>query len=225
MQAKSEKYLAEIGRLTASIVHEINNPMQAIRGAVMLTMEEADQPEVVKDYMKICQEESDRVIRLTDLIRGIYHPGMDEIQSFSIGEFINDILSLTREETNRFEISIETELANGEQIILGNRQQYELALISGILDLSDGISTYCNLISLYSKQKNELVEINLVPSNKGNPDQPEIVQPRLARLHEYIDLSLPEEILNRTGDRISWTNTNGKWMLCYQIHSREMKGG
>ncbi len=67
-----------IGRLTASLFHEINNPMQAIHGAMALALEELDAPESIEAYVNLSQREAQRVIDLIQQVRSIYRPHSDQ---------------------------------------------------------------------------------------------------------------------------------------------------
>jgi nitrogen-specific signal transduction histidine kinase len=61
-----------VGRLTASLLHEINNPMQAIRGSLSLALEELDDADSLKTYIDLGVRESNRVIDLIARARRIY---------------------------------------------------------------------------------------------------------------------------------------------------------
>jgi signal transduction histidine kinase len=57
---RSEK-LAMAGRLAASVMHEINNPSQAIADLVYLIGKDADRPELVRSYAALVEEQLVRI--------------------------------------------------------------------------------------------------------------------------------------------------------------------
>ena len=57
---RSEK-LAMAGRLAASVMHEINNPSQAIADLVYLIAKEADDPELVRAHAAQIEEQLVRI--------------------------------------------------------------------------------------------------------------------------------------------------------------------
>src|SRR6202034_1177360 len=57
---RSEK-LAMVGRLAASVMHEINNPPQAIADLVYLIAQEADNPELVRAHAAQIEEQLVRI--------------------------------------------------------------------------------------------------------------------------------------------------------------------
>lgn len=65
---------ALIGRLTSNIVHELNNPMQAIRGSASLALEDLSNTEDVKQYLQIIQQSSERALSLIKLVHSLYAP-------------------------------------------------------------------------------------------------------------------------------------------------------
>ncbi len=58
--------LAEIGQMTATIAHEIRNPLTALKGAADLLMQEADLPEQVYAYVDIIRQEVARLNEIAD---------------------------------------------------------------------------------------------------------------------------------------------------------------
>ena len=52
-QMLTQERLITIGRLTPGIMHEINNPLQVIRGALQLAQDDIDKPVVLQEYITI----------------------------------------------------------------------------------------------------------------------------------------------------------------------------
>ena len=67
---RSEK-LAMAGRVAASVMHEINNPSQAIADLVYLIAKEADRPELVRAFLQIDQHDIECLGQLLKLIAGV----------------------------------------------------------------------------------------------------------------------------------------------------------
>lgn len=107
--------LSALGRLTASIAHEINNPIQAIQGCLTLAQEEFNgtgSPETVNFYLGIVQTEIDRVATIVRRMRDFYRPTEDEVTGLTdLLATIESVLSLTNKqlESNRVELIKEWE--------------------------------------------------------------------------------------------------------------------
>ena len=86
--------LATVGRLTASLSHEINNPMQAIQGALNLALEELDSPEDLTTYLQLSLTESERIIQLLSRMRQIYCPENDHQERINLNEILREAIKL-----------------------------------------------------------------------------------------------------------------------------------
>ncbi|MGE5123042.1 MAG: ATP-binding protein, partial [Acidobacteriaceae bacterium] len=70
---QAEKFAA-VGRLLASITHEINNPLQTIKNCLYLSHEDAGKDSPISEYLRIATAETDRLANLVAQLREIYRP-------------------------------------------------------------------------------------------------------------------------------------------------------
>lgn len=70
---QSEK-LAALGRMLASITHEINNPLQTIKNSLYLIQEDFDPDNPDREYLEIATNETKRISNLVAQLREIYRP-------------------------------------------------------------------------------------------------------------------------------------------------------
>jgi PAS domain S-box-containing protein len=81
---RSEK-LASLGRMAASIAHEINNPLAAVTNALYLARSGAEDAEFVRRFLDIADEELKRVSHITRQTLGFYRessaPGLVSVCS------------------------------------------------------------------------------------------------------------------------------------------------
>jgi GAF domain-containing protein len=131
---------ATVGRLTASLSHEINNPMQAIRGALELAMENLDDRETLVEYITMCLRESERVVHLINRMRHIYRQTSKDPEPILINETINEISIVARKEIARHGVSLQLDLAPGLGDVVGMVDQLRLVFLSVALSLSDALS-------------------------------------------------------------------------------------
>jgi transcriptional regulator with GAF, ATPase, and Fis domain len=138
--ALQNERLATIGRLTASLAHEINNPMQVIQGALALALEDLHNTEEITEYLTLSMQEVQRVAKQVQRMRQIYNPPLDEPEPVVIDQLLQDALMAAREETNRLNIHINTDFAPTLGVVTGVLNQLHLAFLSILLKVAETIS-------------------------------------------------------------------------------------
>jgi len=87
--------LAVMGRLLATVSHELNNPLQAIQNALFLLKEEKSISQQGKQDLEIVLAESERMADLIERLRSTYRPTHPEdLQFTQINNIIEDVLAL-----------------------------------------------------------------------------------------------------------------------------------
>ncbi len=99
---QSEK-LASLGRLSAGIIHEINNPLNFVTtGLFTLRSKARFIPDVERDdYAEILKDVEDGIIRVKSIVtdlRGFTHPGGSEGDLVNVAEVVNSALRLLSQE-------------------------------------------------------------------------------------------------------------------------------
>ncbi len=132
--------LATVGRLTASLSHEINNPMQTIRGALALAKEDLQDEESLQEYILMCIQESDRVVDLINKMSHVYRPVSDSSGTLQINEAIRNMSTFARQVSVRQGVDLHTDLSSKIPDIHGAADQMQLVFLSMTLCLSDAIA-------------------------------------------------------------------------------------
>lgn len=98
--------LAAIGQLAASIVHEVGNPLQAIQGFLSLFLEQCP-PEVNNQhYLKLAEEEIERIVHVLARLRDLYRPRAEVIKLTQLNAIIDSVLLLTNKQLEHARIRI-----------------------------------------------------------------------------------------------------------------------
>jgi PAS domain S-box-containing protein len=88
--------LALVGRLLASVSHELNNPIQAIQNALFLIKEEEPLSGQGRQDLEIVLAETERMAALIDRLRSTYRPAhTEDYQEVQLNELVNYVHALT----------------------------------------------------------------------------------------------------------------------------------
>jgi|GEM_PF-3314787 len=139
LQLSQRDRQASVGRLTSHICHEINNAMQATRGALALALEEPEVPPELVSYISLCQTETQRVVSLVGRMRQLYHPDHRAPEPISVDSLFREVVKAALEELDRNNVRLVEDFAVDLPPVSGNRDQLYLAFLSMVLNLSDAV--------------------------------------------------------------------------------------
>jgi len=112
-QLKVERRMLEIekfaatGRLAATIAHEVNNPMEAIKNAIYLLA--GSIPENVMPVYTILRSETERVARIVRQMLGLYR-NTEQVKPVSVNVIIEDTLLLLNRQLQRSNVEVISDL-------------------------------------------------------------------------------------------------------------------
>ena len=136
--------LAALGELTASISHEINQPLAGIasNGVAGLNWLNRNPPaldQVSAALSRIVQDSE----RAGDVIRGLRALAKKselQLSRLSIDDVITEVLALVGGELRRHRVVLKTDLAAGDRPILGDRVQLQQVLLNLIMNGVEAMS-------------------------------------------------------------------------------------
>ena len=87
--------LALVGRLLASVSHELNNPLQTIQYGLFVLKEEASLSSQARQDLEIMIAEAERMAALIERLRSAYRPvHPKDFQSISLNDLVEDVYTL-----------------------------------------------------------------------------------------------------------------------------------
>jgi PAS domain S-box-containing protein len=93
--------LGALGRLTASLAHEINNPLQSIQGCLTLAIEELEthkRSEKISRYLGVAEGEIGRISAIVRNMRDFYRPAGSDFKPTDIHLILQGVLELTNKQ-------------------------------------------------------------------------------------------------------------------------------
>jgi signal transduction histidine kinase len=135
--------MTTMGELTASLAHEVNQPITAaVNGASTcvrwLTRDEPDLAEA-REAAAGAIRNAKRAADIINRIRSILKKGESKRQLADVNELIREMIALLRSETNRYSISVRTELDADLPRIMADPVQVQQVVMNLIMNGIDAM--------------------------------------------------------------------------------------
>jgi signal transduction histidine kinase len=127
--------LAVAGRMSASIAHEINNPLDAASGLLYLCQTEDGVPERIKENLKRVEHELHRAAQITRSTLTFYRESPNPV-STSVVELIESVLEFQQPSIRKAGVAVQTDLVNSKPMYAfpGELRQIFTNLISNAIE-------------------------------------------------------------------------------------------
>jgi C4-dicarboxylate-specific signal transduction histidine kinase len=130
--------VATMGQLTASIAHEVNQPITAaityaLAARRWLSAEPPDFHEV-DDALALIVKEGNRAGEVVGRIRALIKKAPPRKDAVAINDAVLEVIALTRTEAANNNVSVRTQLAEGLPRVQGDRVQLQQVLLNLILN-------------------------------------------------------------------------------------------
>lgn len=134
----SEK-LAAIGRLAASLAHEINNPLQAIHNSLQLMLSFQLTPDEQREYLQIAGEEVERIIGLVSRMLGFARQPRQEMRPINLNVVAEKVLALTSKYLQHHHVTLQRDMPSDLPAVLGNADELKQVFLNIVLNGVDAM--------------------------------------------------------------------------------------
>ncbi len=136
--------VTSLGILTASIAHEVNQPLSGIitNAGTCLRMLAADPPNVdgARETARRTIRDGNRASEVISRLRALYGKKDATIESVDLNESTREVLALSLSELQRNRVLVQQELADGLPLVAGNRVQLQQVILNLLRNGSDAMS-------------------------------------------------------------------------------------
>ena len=130
--------IATVGQLTASIAHEINQPLGAIvinaSNSLRYLSEERPGLQKARNAIERIATDGERAGNVIRSLRALAQKTGPNITEVDIRDAIEEVLVLTRSERQRDRIELRTSLATEDRLVLGDRVQLQQVMLNLIMN-------------------------------------------------------------------------------------------
>jgi PAS domain S-box-containing protein len=127
--------LASVGRLAATVAHEINNPLESVMNLIYLAKTDPSASPQIRDFLQMADEELQRVIHITKQTLGFYREQRG-IVPVSVGGILQQLVSVFSPKINNQGIGMRLELRHDADILAspGELRQLFANLLTNSID-------------------------------------------------------------------------------------------
>jgi signal transduction histidine kinase len=167
-----------MGELTASLAHEVNQPIAAAvtDANTCLRWLTRDQPEMEEACAAAARvvKDATRAAEIINRVRLLFKKSAPERELVDVNEVIPKMIVLLYGEAARYQISVRAELAADLPYVIGDRvqlQQVIMNLIVNSIDAMKDVDGTRELVVRSQRTENEQVLVSVIDTGVGVPQQ------------------------------------------------------
>jgi C4-dicarboxylate-specific signal transduction histidine kinase len=135
--------LTTMGELTASLAHEVNQPIAAAvtdaNTCLRWLRREAPDMEEARAAVSRTIKDVTRAAEIINGVRQIFRKGIPQRESVDVNEIISEMVDLLRGETTRHSIAVRTDLVTSLPHVMGDRLQLQQVLMNLVVNSVDAM--------------------------------------------------------------------------------------
>lgn len=130
-----------LGRLAASVSHEINNPLQVVHNSLTLMQEDLDVQnyDSSKRYLNIMVDEIDRISKIVVQMRDFYRPAKEEDEIVDIYDVLTNVILLASTQLEESNVRLSFQWAKAVPLVKGNGAHLKQVFLNFILNALDAM--------------------------------------------------------------------------------------
>jgi two-component system NtrC family sensor kinase len=154
------------GRLTASIAHEINNPLQSVSNCLHLASRSELSLQERQDYLEMAQNEMDRLMNTVQRMLDFYRPGVLDSKPVDLNELVQKVITLTSGQLEEHRVHVSTRFSSKLVPVLAVGDQLQQVLLNLVLNAMEAMPEGGRLFIETAARKNN-AEITIEDTGPG----------------------------------------------------------
>ncbi len=162
--------MAAAGRLSASIAHEVNNPLQAVQNCLHLAGREDLPAEKRKEYFDLARTELERLILTVRRMLDFYRPSATSLEKVDPAEMLQYTLNLMSKQLSEAHVNVAIDSIGKIPSIQAVSSQMQQVFINLILNAADAMPDGGNL-KITTRPVKGGIEVIFQDNGKGIPKE------------------------------------------------------
>jgi signal transduction histidine kinase len=166
---QSEK-LAALGQLSASVAHEINNPLGIIKNYLLILSENIDEGDPNWRNLKMIKGEVDRIARIVKSLLDFSRPEKNKMTLLDLSSTLKQTISLIDKDFLNRKIKIKKELSENLSPVIGSEDQLKQVFLNLLVNSRDFMPEGGEII-ISARNTDQSVEIEFSDTGYGIPEE------------------------------------------------------
>jgi two-component system NtrC family sensor kinase len=206
--------MAAMGKLSAAIAHEINNPLQAIQTHLGLALEEAEAGEPVDpDNLRIAASEIQRTGQLIHQFLDFYRPAVGETALVDVDIILDEVLRLVEQKLSKAQVRLERHWSPTRPMVRAHAGRLKQVFLNLLLNAIEAMPNG-GQIGVCTEVEGEQVRVHVSDTGHGIPPEvmPHLFEPFFTTKTRGIGMGLfvSQGIIHHYGGDIRVTSPPGQ---------------
>ena len=163
-----QEKLASIGRLSAGVAHEINNPLTTILTTAMLLQEETRPEDPMYLELETIAKETLRCRKIVTSLLDFARQTRPDKKEHNLNDIVKESLLLTKKQAAFKDVSVEQDLASSLPRVRVDKGQIQQSLINLVLNAIEATAAggYVRVLTRYVPENRE-IHVSVADSGEG----------------------------------------------------------
>ncbi|MDH5526642.1 MAG: ATP-binding protein [Nitrospirota bacterium] len=218
---QSEK-LTATGKLSASIAHEINNPLFGIQGCLQRIQKRLPEDDPDRRLVELALRESHRIARLVQGLRDYHRPHDQTMTEVSLLDTLDDVFLLNEKYLQHAGVELMRNLPHDLPLVHGTRDQLQMVFVNLVTNAVEAMPGGGRL-TVDAHQEKGVVVVRFTDTGSGirDADLPRIFEPFFSTKPEVkgvgLGLSITYGIVRRHSGKIHATSGKDGVGTCFTV--------
>ena len=212
--------LSSLGELSAGIVHEVRNPLAAIKGAVEILEDELAKDSPRREFADLAKKEVERLDKLVGEFLRFARPATLSVQLNDLNKIVESVAALVENQANSQSVKIEKDLQKNLPEVLIDSEQIKQVLLNLAINSLQAMPNG-GQIAFRTSENGKFCVVEVKDSGGGIDQKiiPKIFDPFFTTKEKGVGLglSIAHKIVNQHEGSLSVANDSGKTVFSLHL--------